>query len=63
MSKPTKKRGEKKTDLVSVQMAPSMKAEIEARAAAQEVSVGHWCRGVFKDQLAKPAPATERAVA
>jgi hypothetical protein len=60
-----RKGQEKKSDLVSVQMAPSMKKAIERRAAAEEVSVGHWCRGVFKEKLeAKPAAApAESAVA
>jgi hypothetical protein len=66
-----KKPGEKKSDLVSVQMFPSMKKEITARAKAEDVTVGHWCRSVFRDKLERrPARAqsvgstqAERAVA
>jgi hypothetical protein len=62
MARTRGKRAEKKTALVSVQMAPSMKQEIEALALAAEVSVGHWCRAAFKSHMAR-TDAVERAVA
>lgn len=54
MTRP-KKKGEKKEELVSVQMEPSLKKQIENAAAAAPggpVSVGHWVRGACKEKLA-----------